>query len=244
MDIKYCAVFICKNNCELTKIETIADMTWETAFIGRKIIPEKYNELFDQNGYSYENEQYEFNGITATIIPTVDDNRCITEIECYKAQDFSIGHGKADSDEREFNKKDISHFSKVLDSVTIDPVKEEYERFVESFTKDELLPGGYIVANSSIQGITLVSPNGETVRLNKKKLMQALTISHTFIDVLYCADTLKEAPQCFDETDIPFYLAVFSKIDRKTYKNYEQLEASAEYRRLYRELEQGYGDLK
>ncbi len=233
-------VFYCTDNQILTEIKPTIDFSLEKKYIGRKIIPEKYYELFDQNGYSIENEEYEFNGITATIIPTIDENDCITEIECYKAQDFSTWHGKADSDEREFNKKDIKHFSKVLDSVTVDPIEEQYEQFIASFMKGETLPGDYTVSSANTQGITLISKGGETKRLSRTKLRQALLISHKFIDVLYCVDTLKESPQYFEDADIPLYLAVFSKIDRTTYQDYPELQKEAEKRVLFRETNTGY----
>lgn len=236
-------VYYCTDNQILTAIKPSIDFSLEKKYIGRKIIPEKYYELFDQNGYSIENEEYEFNGITATIIPTIDENNCITEIECYKAQDFSTWHGKADSDERGFNKKDIKHFSKILDSVTVDPVEGQYEQFIRSFSKGEALPGGYTVSSANTQGITLISEDGETKRLSRTKLRQALLISHKFIDVLYCVDTLKESPQYFEDADIPLYLAVFSKIDRTTYQDYQDLLKEAESRALFRDIEVGYSAL-
>ena len=78
----------------------------------------KYGELFDHNGYYYETDQYFINGITVNIKPTIDENGCITKIEGYKAKSIYNGHGRPRTEYRDFSKRDITHFSKILDMVT------------------------------------------------------------------------------------------------------------------------------
>lgn len=232
--------YICSNNRILTEIVDCITISWETKFIGRRIISEKYYELFDHNGYYFENDQYDTYGIIANINPTVDENGYITEINGYKVKDKSSGHGRPQTDDMDFSKRDISHFSKILDSVTHDHVTEEYEVLRKSFAKGEVLPGGYIFAGTTAKGISVVTPTGSTVLMSKAKLVQAIAISHDFIDVLYDTAVLESAPEYFAHEEIPIYLSLFSKIDPRFYRNYEDLVEAAKYRALLREAEKGY----
>lgn len=109
-------------NVEIIKEEgdnkSSLDSSWEMEYIGRKIIPDKYDKLFDHNGYYYETEQYFLNNITVNIKPTVDEEGYITKIDSYKVKDKTTGHGRPRLEYRSLGNRDIKHFSKILDSVT------------------------------------------------------------------------------------------------------------------------------
>lgn len=236
----FAQAYICKDNQNLKEIVDEICISWESKYIGRKIIPDKYNELFDHNGYYFENDQYSMYGIIANIKPSVDENGYITEISSYKVKDNTCGHGRPQTEDKDFTKRDISHFSKILDSVTVDHVGALYEELKGSFVKGENLPGGYRFVSATAKGITLESPSGNTVLLSKTKILQGLLISHTFIDVLFSVDTLKSAPEYFEGPDLPLYLAIFSKVDYSKYRNYALLMEEANNRELLRKAEAGY----
>ena len=119
----FAQAYICKDNQNLKEIVDEICISWESKYVGRKVIADKYNELFDHNGYYFENDQYQTYGIIANINPTVDENGYITEISSYKVKDNSCGHGRPQTEDKDFTKRDISHFSKILDSVTVDHEK-------------------------------------------------------------------------------------------------------------------------
>ena len=232
--------YMCTGNRNLREIVSEIEVPWEMKYIGRKIIPERYNELFDHNGYYFENDQYDMYGIIANINPTVDEEGYITAISSYKVKDNTCGHGRPQTEDRSLGKKDISHFSKILDSVTVDHVGLLYDKLKTAFTKNEMLPGGYVFKGFTAKGVSLIDPSGEARLLSKAKILQALVVSQTFIDVLYSEATLNSAPKYFDPLDVPLYLAIFSKIDATRYRNYTALVNDANNRALLREAAHGY----
>lgn len=179
-------------------------------------------------------------GIIANINPEVDEDGYITAISSYKVKDNTCGHGRPQTEDRSLGKKDISHFSKILDSVTVDHVGLLYDELKTSFEKNEMLQGGYKFKGFTAKGVSLIDSSGETRVLTKAKILQALVISQTFIDVLYSEATLNSAPKYFDPAEVPLYLAIFSKVDVTRYRNYTVLVNDANNRALLREAALGY----
>lgn len=237
---KYKKAFLCTDNRKLRMINSDISISWETKYIGRKIIADEYNKLFDHNGYYYETEQYFMNDITANINPTIDEDGYILDIDSYKVKDNSSGHGRPRTVDREFSKRDINHFSKIMDSVTEDFALNQYEKLIASLDKDEMLPGGFSIDNITPEGVFMVSLEGENKLLTKKSLLESIDISKVYIDILYDIDTMTEMPELFDENDIPFYAAVFSKLNCSSFHNCEQLKKDAKERKLLRDAEDGY----
>ena len=235
--------YICTENQNPKEIISEIVVTWDMKYIGRKIIEDRYYKLFGRNGYYIEDEQYDLSGITSNINPTVDEDGYITAVNGYKAKDKSYGHGRPQTDYLKFGKKDTTHFSEILDSVTVDPVEEQYELLQASFSKGEQLPGGYEFLNVTAKGISLRAPSGKSVSLSKTKIIRGLMISHSFVDVLFSEETLRSAPAYFDEKDIPVYLAIFSKVDYSEYRDSATLIKAAHARALLREAKEGYVSL-
>lgn len=235
-------VYICSDNHNLAKVTEKIEYSWESRYIGRHIIPEKYDELFDHNGYYPEDEDYLFAGINLNLKPNVVDG-IITEIEYYKVKDNSSGHGRPNTEDRALGKKDIKIFTDVLDSVTVDYIEDEYAALCENLQKLPELYGGYKLKRINKSGIALLAPDGSPVSLTKAKIIRGLYISHFYMDVLNCKETLEMAPEFFAQADIPAYLAIYSVVDSSAYAGHEHLAFEAQNRALRRTADDGYAKL-
>ena len=235
-------VYICSDNHTLAEVTEKIQFTWESKYIGRHIIREKYDELFDHNGYYPEDEDYLYAGINLNLNPTVE-NGIITEIGYYKVKDNSSGHGRPSTEDRALGKKDIKIFTDVLDRVTEDYIEKEYAALCDNLRKLPELYGGYRLNRINKSGISLIAPSGSQVSMTKTKIVRGLYISHFYIDVLDCKETLEMAPDFFAQADIPVYLAIYSAVDSTSYAGLDHLRFEAQNRALRRTADDGYTSL-
>lgn len=233
-------VYICKNNTELIEVEKDILFFWEDEYIGRPVIPDKYKSLFDINGYYPKVYDYEIKDISLNLRPETDADGIITEINSYKFRDLTVGHGRPVSNEMSINRTDIKLFRDVLDSVTENIYAKEYDLLIQRLQEHSDLPNNYHFEKAGKTGITLRNPDGDKITLTHKKALRGLMISHKYVDVLYSEDTLKEAHQYFDPSDIPAYLAIYSQVNYKDYPHIETLLEEAHNRELIRTTEDGY----
>lgn len=236
-------IFICSDNHELQEVKTKIGFSWEHKYIGRKIIPEKYEKLFNHNGHYPEDDYYDMAGFSINLKPMLDEYGTIVSIDYYKMKDLYCGHGRPASEDYALSRRDVALFCKILDGVTEDYIETEYLNLCNSCLPDCILPGGYRFKKHLKAGISFLAPDGSSASIGKEKLIRALYVSHFYVDVLNCEETLKESSVLFAEKDIPLYLAALSMVDYRGYAGIEQLLTEAKNREIGRSAKEGYAGL-
>lgn len=226
-----------KDNYLKTTADTSLYFNKPSGFIGKKIILEKYKELFhESNGYTIYNEEYDEKSIHCNINITIDNDGYLESISTYKIKSGNSSvWGRPHGDKNlSFNKNDFEEMFKILDEITEDYTEQEYQQLCDSFINKEKLSNGFTFNKCESNGIRLITPEGKTTLVAKKDLLFILSISHQYIDVLYSEETLKSC-KYIKEEKIPSFLAILSKVNFNHYHNIAKLKFEALKRELLRQ---------
>lgn len=231
---------VCYGNRTLKYIQTNISFDWYDKFVGRKIIREQYDQLFDHNGFYLENEDYDLAAITVNMTVIIDDEGYLKDVTASKYQDLYFGHGRPVTRDKRLTKSDYKALAHVLDHITEDHISDELNSLYAKLLKNTVLLNEYSVKSSTKSDIKLSDKDGKTVSIPKAEIERALIVSYRFIDVLFCEETLVEAANIFPKSDVRALLAILSMVDYQKYRNIDKLLEEATLRSLIRSSINGY----
>ena len=215
--------------------------SWKVPFLRRKRIPEECDLFDDVNGVYPNDDDWEATS-TLNLRAKVDENGRVSKIDYYKVRDLGGGHGRPQTRDLELNASDLKKFRGILEAATISRADSVLEPLLQR-AMDEGLPGNWRLLKSNKSSVVFENPEGERVSVPRKRILNALEISYSFIDVLDSKDFWDANDHVLNLADRDALLALFSLVDTSDYYDRETLISEAEARaaRCKEEYERAVG---
>lgn len=206
----------------------LMEEAWKVPYLHRKRIDD-YSELIDSVNGCYPNDENWETDIILNLKASVDDDGRICDIEYYKVRDLTCGHGRPVTRDLELSAADKNVFARILDENTISRAESVIETLLNK-AKECGLPYGWTLKKWTSTAASFISPEGKSVSVTLKRILKAIEISYSFIDILSSRDFWDANPKTLKAEDRDALLALFSLIDTSDYYRREELLSEAEDR--------------
>ena len=202
--------------------------SWKVPFLRRKRIPEECDLFDDVNGVYPNDDDWEATS-TLNLRAEVDENGRVCKIDYYKVRDLGGGHGRPQTRDLELNASDLKKFRGILEAATISRADNAIEPLLQK-AMDEGLPGNWRLLKSNKSSVVFENPEGERVSVPRKRILNALEISYSYIDVLDSKDFWDANDHVLNPADRDALLSLFSLVDTSDYYDRETLINAAQTR--------------
>jgi len=206
----------------------LMEEAWKVPYLHRKRIDD-YSELIDSVNGCYPNDDNWETDIILNLKASADDDGRICDIEYYKVRDLTCGHGRPVTRDLELSAADKNVFARILDENTISRAESVIETLLNK-AKESGLPYGWTLKKWTSTAASFISPEGKSVSVTLKRILKAIEISYSYIDILSSRDFWDANPKTLKAEDRDALLALFSLIDTSDYYRREELLAEAEER--------------
>ena len=214
---------------------------WKVPYLRRKRISGQCALFDDINGCYPNEDDWEAVSIL-NLKASVDSDGRVSEINYYKVQDLSSGHGRPQTRDLDLNASDIKKFRSILEAATISRADGVIEQLLQK-AQDEGLPGGWNLLKWNKTNASFITPSGNPVSVPIKRILHALEISYSFLDILDSAEFWDANNKTLNPADRDALLTLFSLVDTSNYYDREALisEASARSNQFKEEYETALG---
>ncbi|MBR0461964.1 MAG: ankyrin repeat domain-containing protein [Erysipelotrichaceae bacterium] len=235
--------YICIDNFNIEPIDYKIHFKWTDEFIDKRINNESFRDRF----YEFEkdflhSDELAIRGCYINL-ETEIENSTIKSIKYGKYRDLVYGHGRPATADLKLTKKEIKAISEFYASVTYDNTQEQYNSLINVLENKKELLDGFQYVKATSKGITVKDREGNKTVVNRKYIIDALAISHKYIDVLNDRKILESNLDYFDQAIIDPLLAILSCVDYSSYQNKDTLIRQANNRKIGESAEKGYEEL-
>lgn len=198
----------------------IAEEPWIVPYLGREIRWDKddVDGIFEWTFCPYGDEYYYETGISLDVYFGIHKDKTFSHVDIKKYKDYSppIGHGKPSTDEVPITAKDRKRILEILDEYTISRGETLLQKTLKQAEIDGM-PGWEIISYKKNNIVFKNTNTNEIVNIGKKKIINALEWSYTYLEILDDPDFWTANQKTLSVENPAPLLALFSLINQKEF---------------------------
>ena len=229
---------VCLGNTELKRINPI-NVDWETPYINLFFDREKARAKgFADNGKNWQYSDMDDFFRTVNMDVYLDDNDHIISVTFYKYQATSFQHGKNSSRELTVTAAERKSFLSVLQEVVIDSSEDELEALLAAIEQSDFSKERQFTRKKLT--VTLIDQNGIKQTIKLKTILEAIQISHIYLEILCNDRVFIQCPKDFSAEICPALHEILSFVNTEKYYRIEDLRYEMSMREVIITAEEKY----
>lgn len=211
-------------------------------YAGRKIDFSAFEKYFFPNGSSQTEYIHEildeWDYVSYELIASIEKD-VVVSVDVSKIEDLNTGHGRPHSIEKSLTSSEWKYAYQVFDECFPDQSENELNEIIQNALNKGVSYSGYTIKKELKNDIAFETADGNTVKLPKKRISQAIHYSHSNLNILFKPEVACEFANCFGKSPFEPLFAVLSVVKPETYPNYDNLLAKYRFEELIQAIDDG-----